>query len=168
MFEKVLNNRVRASALLAVALLVSSGARAQSLYDRLGGQLAVGCWVDTGLTIITANPHINDYFAGELNVGQAQNLRDSLVSFACAATGGPCVYPGRDMACAHAGLSIDHDAFTGFLQDLEQAAIQCRRGNTQWMTDPAYSELNKLLLSLRSTIVQDDPGENPKGTIGCP
>jgi hemoglobin len=165
MFARSTTFRLLAAAFLAFALLASGGARAQTLFDRLGGLPAIECWVDTGLQIIGRDRRINDFFAGELNAGQPVGLRDSLVDFACFATGGGCDYGGREMACAHAGLGIDHDSFTYFLKDLEKAAFRCRRGHTGWMTDPAYSELNKVLLSLRPPIVQDDPGE---GTNSCP
>jgi len=159
------NRRFIETAILAIILLWGPGALAQSLYDRLGGQAAIECWIDTGLPILTSDPRIADYFAGALNDGQALNLRDSLVNFACAATGGSCVYVGRNMSCAHGGLAIDHHAFTTFLKDMEQAALLCRRGNSGWMTDPAYSEFNKVLLTLRPAVVQDDPGED--GTANC-
>lgn len=152
-----------AAAAFALTLLSSSGATADTLYDRLGGQPAIECWIDLSLPVIFADSRINDYFAGPLNEDQPQNLRDSLVEFGCFVTGGPCAYTGRNMSCAHTGLGVGHDAFTAFLEDLERGARLCRLGNTGYMPDPAYSELNKLLLSLRPTVVQDDPGEG-----GCP
>ena len=157
---KLSRNHLMVAGFLSLITL-SSTVCAQTLYERLGGEPAIDCWIDEGLDIISNDDRINDFFVGDLNVGSLENLRNSLVEFACGATGGSCTYMGRDMDCAHAGLSIDHDAFTFFLNDLEQAAIRCRRGNTGWMTDPAYSELNKVLLSLRPPIVQDDPGEKP-------
>lgn len=159
---------VAALTLFFSTLPITTAVSADTLYERLGGAPAIDCWIDNALEIITADTRINDFFAGELNAGQDLSLRDSLVAFACAATGGPCLYTGRDMSCAHAGLSIDHHSFTAFMQDLDKAATVCRRGNTQWMTDPAYSELSKVLLSLRPPVVQDDPGENPLGTASCP
>ncbi|TXS93047.1 group 1 truncated hemoglobin [Parahaliea maris] len=153
--------RLFSASLVTAAFCYSGMSNAQSLYDDLGGQPAIECWIDTGLEVITGDDRINDFFAGELNAGQAEDLRTSLVNFACAATGGPCVYVGRDMSCAHGGLSIDHHSFSAFLEDLEEAAVQCRRGNSGYMGDPAYSQLNKVLLSLRAVVVQDDPGENP-------
>ncbi len=150
-----------------VALVISNVALTQSLYDSLGGEPAIDCWIDKSLGVILADDRINDFFAGDLNAGQPLNLRDSLVQFACAATGGPCVYEGRNMGCAHAGLSVDHHSYSAFLEDLEQGAIICRRGNSGWMTDPSYSELNKVLLSLRPPIVQDDPGEGADAQASC-
>jgi hemoglobin len=153
---------------LLFSMCMSSTVFAQSLYERLGEMPAIECWIDEALGVIADDHRISDFFAGDLNTGQPNNLRDSLVEFACAATGGPCTYVGRDMACAHAGLSIDHPSFTHFINDLKLAARACRRGNTGWMPEPAYSELNKVLLSLRPPVVQDDPGENPLDSGGCP
>ena len=160
------------AAALSLAILLASSttasAQEETLFERLGGMDALDCWVDEGVAIVAEDDRIADYFAGELNAGQALGLADSIVQFACAATGGPCIYEGRDMACAHAGLSVGDDAFTYFLEDMEEGAVACRRGNTGYLPDPAYSEFNKVLLSLRPPIVQDDPGENPLGDASCP
>lgn len=164
----MLRHRIFALAGAILCGCLSMGASAQTLYDDLGGALAIECWIDEALPILVEDERIGDFFAGELNAGQAQSLRDSLVEFACAASGGPCVYTGRDMACAHAGLAIDHQSFRIFLRDLEKAAARCRVQNAGWMSDPAYSLLAKALLGLRPPIVQDDPGENPLGEPGCP
>lgn len=151
---------------LTVATLAGTArtAAAQSLYDELGGLPFIECWIDESLPIIVADDRISDFFAGPLNAGQPENLRDSLVLFACDRTGGPCEYEGRDMTCAHAGLAISNADFTAFIEDLELGAQAC-------MKPAAYPVLAKFLRSLRDETVQDDPGEDPlasrKGRKRC-
>ncbi|MEO0975048.1 MAG: group 1 truncated hemoglobin, partial [Pseudomonadota bacterium] len=134
------------TALLASTLLTATPAASQTLYDDLGGQVAIECWIDQAIPLLVADERIGDFFAGDLNAGQPLSLRDSLVEFACAASGGPCAYTGRDMSCAHAGLAVDHQSFRIFGRILERAAVQCRLMNATWMNDPAYSQLSKTLL----------------------
>ena len=142
-----------AVALLASASLLSA-AQAQSLFDRLGGLPAIECVVDTSLPIILNDDRISGYFAGELNAGQPQDLRNALVDYFCDVAGGPCRYKGRNMVCAHVGLGIDNLAHNAFISDLEQAASDC--GNVD---SAAFAEVSKLMFSLRPKVVQDDPGE---------
>jgi hemoglobin len=41
-----------------------------------------------------------------------------VVDFLCNATGGPCVYTGRDMKAAHTGLGITEDDWSASVRDL--------------------------------------------------
>lgn len=135
--------------------------RAQSLYDRLGGDDFIQCWIDASLVVITDDPRIDDFFAGDPNGDQPLSLRTSLVKFACAATGGPCDYRGRNMACAHTGLGIGNSDFDAFIEDLDQGAQECHPD------EAAYAELAKVLRSLRPQVVQDDPGESEAALATC-
>jgi truncated hemoglobin YjbI len=136
--------------LVAAGASVGSATAQDSLYDRLGGQDFIECWIDKSLSVIGKDKRIADFFAGEL---RTEDLRGGLIDFACAATGGDCVYGGLDMVCAHAGLGIGHDDFSTFIEDLERGARRCQRDKA------AYAELAKVLRSLRPDVVQDDPGE---------
>lgn len=154
---------------LGTAVLAVVGAAAatvpahasESLYDRLGGKAFIECWIDESLAVITADVRIDDFFAGDPNGDQPLSLRTSLVKFACAATGGPCDYRGRNMACAHTGLGIGHSDFNAFIEDLEQGAEACAPN------EAAYAELGKVLRSLRPQVVQDDPGESEAALATC-
>ena len=48
----------------------------------------------------------NVLFLG-LSDDSKKKLRQHLVDFLCSATGGPCLYLGRDMKTSHKGLGID-------------------------------------------------------------
>jgi hemoglobin len=148
-------------AVIAIAGSVGPALATDRLYDRLGGQAFIECWIDASLAVIARDKRIDDFFTGDLNAGQRLDLRDSLVQFACAATGGNCMYEGRDMVCAHVGLGIGHSDFEAFIEDLERGARHCGK------REPAYSELGKVLRSLRPPIVQDDLAESEAARERC-
>jgi hypothetical protein len=55
-----------------------------------------------------------------------QRLRRRLADQICAASGGPCVYTGRDMKSAHAGMGIQSSHFNALVQDLGKALNKFR------------------------------------------
>lgn len=76
-----------------------------SLYKRLGGYDALAAVVDDFLPRLLNDPQLKRFFGG-VGADSAKRIRQLLVDQLCAATGGPCVYIGRDMKTAHAGLGI--------------------------------------------------------------
>ena len=52
-----------------------------------------------------ADPALARFFAGHSTDSKGR-IRQLVVEQLCAATGGPCVYTGRDMKTSHAGLGI--------------------------------------------------------------
>lgn len=83
-----------------------------SLYWRLGGREAIAAAVDQTIALSKADPRL----AGRLSGG----CRDKLVDQLCMATGGPCVYTGRDMKSAHAGLGITAAEFGAVAENLSK------------------------------------------------
>ena len=84
------------------------------LFERLGGKPAIEAVVDDFLGRVAKDERINAGFA----IGDVPRLRQRLVELVCAGTGGPCVYSGRDMKSAHAGMKITNaqfDALVGHL-----------------------------------------------------
>jgi hemoglobin len=95
-------------ALLALALLpVATPVTGQepTLYQRLGGYDALAAVVDDFLARLAGDPQLERFFAGH-STDSLQRIRQRIVEQLCAATGGPCVYTGRDMKTAHQGLGI--------------------------------------------------------------
>ena len=95
---------------LLVALLLSSGPtlaqkQPESLYKRLGGYDALAAVTDDFLGRLAADPQLKRFFAGH-STDSLKRIRQLIVDQLCAATGGPCVYIGRDMKTAHAGMGI--------------------------------------------------------------
>jgi hemoglobin len=61
--------------------------------------------VDEFIGRLAADKQLNRFLVG-LSDNSKGNLRQRIVEQACFATGGPCVYTGRDMKTAHKGLGI--------------------------------------------------------------
>ena len=87
-------------------------ARAQqpppSLYHRLGGYDAIAAVTDDFVGRLAGDPQLHRFFTG-LSADSQKKLRQHVVDFLCSATGGPCIYTGRDMKTAHSGLGITED-----------------------------------------------------------
>lgn len=116
--------RVLCGALCASTLLVALPARGQqpSLYERLGGYDAIAAVTDEFIGRIASDAALARFFTGHGKNSQAR-LRQLIVDQVCAVTGGPCVYVGRDMKTAHAGLGISetdwNTAVTHFVATLD-------------------------------------------------
>jgi hemoglobin len=88
----------------------ASPARAQdktekSLYERLGGYDAVAAVCDEFIKRLASDKQLSRFLVG-LSDDSKKRLRQHLVNQFCAATGGPCIYTGRDMKTVHTGLGI--------------------------------------------------------------
>lgn len=85
-----------------------------SIYDEIGGAAAVSAAVDDFYQRVVADPVLAPYFTATDMVRLKRHQR----SFIAAAVGGPEPYLGRNMADAHARLSIapgDFDRVVGHL-----------------------------------------------------
>ena len=108
-------NRRLIGSLLAVALLVASlgsapsaAAQNNSLYKRLGGYDALAAVTDDFIKGLATDPKISRFFIGASDNSKAR-IRQLVLDQLCAATGGPCVYIGRDMKTVHKGLGITEE-----------------------------------------------------------
>jgi len=79
--------------------------QAPSLYKRLGGYDALAAVTDDFVGRLAGDPQFTKFFAGH-STDSIKRIRQNLVDQLCAATGGPCIYVGRDMKTSHAGLGI--------------------------------------------------------------
>jgi hemoglobin len=95
--------------LLAALVAAAPAAHAQpaddSLYRRLGGYDALAAVTDAFIVRLATDDQIGRFFVGHGEDSQRQ-IRQLVVDQLCAATGGPCVYIGRDMRTVHAGMGI--------------------------------------------------------------
>ena len=76
-----------------------------NLYKRLGGFDAIAAVVDDFVPRLVGDPQLGRFFAGHGSDSKGR-LRQLVVELVCQATGGPCMYIGRPMKAAHAGLGI--------------------------------------------------------------
>lgn len=98
---------------VVLTLTLTSAAAAQgmkqngekSLYDRLGGYDALAAVVDDFIGRLVGDKTFERFFAGH-SVDSQKRIRQHILDQFCAATGGPCLYLGRDMKTSHAGLGI--------------------------------------------------------------
>ena len=91
--------------LLAAPSFAHHDEQAPSLYKRLGGYDAIAAVVDDFLGRLISDGKLGRFFSG-VSTNSKMRVRQLIVDQLCAATGGPCVYIGRDMKTAHAGAGI--------------------------------------------------------------
>jgi hemoglobin len=102
-------------ALTALALFsllaLASGVPAQkkdSLYKRLGGYDAIAAVTDDFIMRLATDKQLGRFFVGA-SENSKKRIRQLVVDQLCEATGGPCVYIGRDMKSSHKGLGITEE-----------------------------------------------------------
>ena len=128
--------------------------KAPPLYERLGGEAAVGAVVDDFMGRVARDERINAKFINS----DLPRLRGQLVAFICQATGGPCKYTGKDMRTAHVGMKISGAEFDALVEDL--------KGALDHLKVPA-AEQNELLSALgplKPEIVEAQPPAPPPGS----
>jgi hemoglobin len=131
-----------AAALLACAV-AGAPARADTLYERLGGYGAIQAVVDQMIANIAADHRINKYFAH----ADIRRLRHMLADQICSATGGGCFYGSKDMKTAHAGMHIKSRDFNALVQDLGMALAKYK------VPGKEQHELVAILAPLKGDIV---------------
>jgi len=112
-----LRNFVLAGLAGAVLLGPIAGAQEKTLYQRLGGYDAVAAVTDDMIGRLAADPQLAKFLTG-LNDDSKKKLRQHFVDFLCNATGGPCLYTGRDMRTSHKGLGISEADWNASVVDL--------------------------------------------------
>ena len=88
-----------------------------TLYRRLGGYDAIAAVTDDLIVRLVADPQLKRFFPG-LSSDSQKRLRQHFVDFLCNATGGPCLYLGRDMKTVHTGLGITEEDWSAAVKDL--------------------------------------------------
>jgi hemoglobin len=102
-----------AASCLVLALVLTIGVIAKgmpqtgekSLYDRVGGYNALAAVVDDFIGRLVSDKRFEKFFAG-FSTDSKKRIRQHILDQFCAATGGPCIYMGRDMKTTHAGVGI--------------------------------------------------------------
>ena len=104
---------------ILIFVAVSAFGAEQTLYKRLGGYDAIAAVTDSFIGKMVADPTLKPFFAGH-STDSLGHIRQLVVDQLCAATGGPCVYIGRDMKTAHKGLGISEDNWNTAVKYLVQ------------------------------------------------
>jgi hemoglobin len=87
----------------------------KSLYERLGGYDAISAVVNELAVRLVTDRKLGVYFKG-LSNDSKRKLIAHLTDFVCSATGGPCIYTGRDMKTSHEGLGITEEEWERFVK----------------------------------------------------
>lgn len=87
----------------------------KSLYERLGGYDAIAAVVNELAVRLVTDRQLGVYFKG-LSNDSKKKLIAHLTDFVCSATGGPCIYTGRDMKTSHEGLGITEEEWNRFVK----------------------------------------------------
>lgn len=111
--KETLMNRKHVSLCVGLLVLATSltawaapqAASTDSLYKRLGGYDALAAVTDDFLDRLANDKSLGRFFVGQ-SADSLGKIRQHIVDFLCKATGGPCIYHGRDMKTTHAGLKI--------------------------------------------------------------
>jgi hemoglobin len=119
------------------------GGGKRSLYDRLGGYNAIVAVVDDFVGNVAADKRINKFFAKT----DVPRLKRRLVEQLCQASGGPCIYLGRDMKTAHAGMGVRNKDFDALVQDLVKSLNKFKVPKAE------QKEIASVLLPMRKDIV---------------
>lgn len=77
----------------------------KSLYQRLGGYDAIAAVTDDFIGRLATDKVLSRFFVGH-SEDSLKRIRQHVVDQLCAATGGPCIYTGRDMKTSHKGMGI--------------------------------------------------------------
>ena len=93
------------SLLLTMSATAIAASQEKSLYERVGGYNALAAVVDDFIGRLVSDKQLEKFFNGH-GTDSKKRIRQHVLDQFCAATGGPCVYTGRDMKTTHAGLGI--------------------------------------------------------------
>ncbi len=93
------------SLLLTMSATAIAASQDKSLYERVGGYNALAAVVDDFIVRLVTDKQFEKFFIGQSNDSK-KRIRQHILDQFCAATGGPCVYTGREMKTSHAGLAI--------------------------------------------------------------
>jgi len=119
----------------------------KSLYERLGGYNAVAAVVDDFIARLAADPQLQKFLVG-LSTDSKKKLRQHVLNQFCQATGGPCLYTGRDMKTAHAGLGITEKEWDAGARHLVAALDKFK------VPEREKSEVVAFVTSLKKDIVE--------------
>jgi hemoglobin len=131
-----------------------------SLWDRLGGEVAVRKVVDDLSATAAADPKVNLTRNGKykLNDAAVTNLKQMLVELVSSVTGGPLKYTGKDMKEVHKGMGITNAEFDALAADLRKALEK------NGVKAAEVQDLLKIVGTTRSAIVEEKKPDEKPGT----
>lgn len=132
---------------LVVPVQKASAQDSNSLYKRLGGYDALAAVTDDFITALATDKTLGRFFVGASD-NSKMRIRQLVLDQLCAATGGPCVYIGRDMKSSHKGLAISEDDWNIAVKLLVNTL------NKYKVPEREQKELASALTTLKADIVE--------------
>ncbi|HEY6121320.1 MAG TPA: group 1 truncated hemoglobin [Pyrinomonadaceae bacterium] len=133
--------------ILTGALSMAIAQEKKSLYKRVGGYNALAAVVDDFIGRLIADERFNKFFVGHSTDSQ-KKIRQHILNQFCEATGGPCIYTGRDMKTTHAGLKISDADWDAAAKHLVESLDKFK------VPKPEKDELLAFVTSLKKDIVE--------------
>jgi hemoglobin len=134
------------SASVTVFARASSSKPGASLYSRLGGSDGITAFTDDFLGRATNDPVIIPFFKG-LSTADLQRIRQHVIELLCSATGGGCVYSGKEMKAVHAQMEITNATWNVFTGHLNETVTRFQ------IADRERNELVVIIASLKKDVV---------------
>jgi hemoglobin len=122
-------------------------AQERSLYHRLGGYDKIAAITDDFIVRLASDPRFGKFFTG-FSVDSKKRIRQHFVDQICVATGGPCVYLGRDMKTTHAGLGLNEEDWKAGVAHLGESLDKFKVGKKE------KTEVLAFVASLKKDIVE--------------
>ena len=139
--------QVAAILTIVTAASISAQAQEKSLYERVGGYDALAAVVDDFIVRLVSDKQFEKFFIGQSNDSK-KRIRQHILDQFCAATGGPCVYTGREMKTSHAGLGITNAEWDAAAKHLIASLDKFK------VPEKEKSEILAFVTSLKKDIVE--------------
>ncbi len=98
-----------------------------TLYERLGGLSGITAIADNIIEAHMSNPDIKARFLPlKDNPEHLADVRQHVIEFLAAGSGGPEQYNGKDMVSAHRGMNISEGEYMKVIDDILYALDKCK------------------------------------------
>jgi hemoglobin len=135
------------SLLLTMSATAIAASQEKSLYERVGGYNALAAVVDDFIVRLVTDKQFEKFFIGQ-STDSKKRIRQHILDQFCAATGGPCVYTGREMKTSHAGLGITNAEWDAAAKHLVESLDKFK------VPEKEKSEILAFVTSLKKDIVE--------------
>jgi hemoglobin len=134
---------------------MSSMPKKKTLYHRMGGYDVIAEVVDGFIGHLKTDPAFKR-FGGGRSISSLIATRQLIVDQLCNLTGGPCMYIGRPMKMAHAGLGITQQEWEKSIKFWKASLEAAKVG------EPEQKEFLAIIENLRKDIVEPPKQKSPQ------
>lgn len=134
----------------ATSAVTATSADTVPLYERLGGYDVIASFVGLVFPRVANHPELVHLFRGHGLDSQRRQFQ-LVVEMVCNATGGPCLYLGRDMERVHDGLGITDELWTVFMGIIDEGIREVG------MAEAEAHDFRAMWLGFRPGVVRPGP-----------